>query len=619
MASNTGGAKPETMNVSVTMGAPSFVPGSKVTALITLRSERPAAAEPALPASPVGQNTPAQTGLSFLTRSTSFQPETPREPPPPQADPKSALAFARLGTDEYTFVEYVVCEVAGRWTTDRSWVAPNAHVPSSDMLDRHQQPPIAAQASPTSPAPPPLDAPVVPAPVERKRYAWDAALDDANKVGGGGRLGHAGIIFRSQTLVVCEREQVPVGSQTSFAVECVLPDVIPPTLRGTAVRYSYACVVVVALPGEPAPMSIRVPFRVVSAGGYATDASVEAADASTIPVPTPASSGPVPNRFLESEESKALSMSAKLLKSTPPEDIEIALALSLNGRLTPYGTNDGLWKNQHALEDEGLSIVRDSPRISRAAEDLAGVVDNVEEDELSSPVIKPLRRKVSKRNTVPVYAITRGKDSIARMYLPKRKFLLGDTISAVFYFHKDKPCVRLGARLEVHEVVKPQFGLGTKQDTNSENGTVFRKVYGEHGEFVMMNRNTHVTFSIPYDAPASFSTDVVEIRWLIHFVFLIPQAATKLRARVAESDVIDEDEAVALLDELEIQPEDSSEDEVPGWEGGTWAGEDPTTWKQIPARDVDVLRWTLPLHVTFEPESQWGTRNSSSLRFKTAQ
>ncbi len=160
----------------------------------------------------------------------------------------------------------------------------------------------------------------------------------------------------------------------------------------------------------------------------------------------------------------------------------------------------------------------------------------------------------------------------------------------------------VGARLEAHEVVKPKYALGTKQGRGSENGTVFRKVYGEHGEFVMMNRNTHVTFSIPYDAPASFSTDVVEIRWLIHFVFLIPQPATKLKAsRLAGSVVLDDDEGIRLLDELEIQPEDSSEEDVPGWEGGAWAGEDPSNWKQILA---EMWMSCDGLYLYMSPENQ---------------
>ena len=596
MTSAMGGSRPHVIDVSVTMDSPSFVPGSGVTAVITIRSE-------------------LATSIKPDVRSVSTSKHSSPQLNSARSSPAGSATLRGLGGDEYTLIDYVVCEVAGRWTSDRTLVTANAHSPvTSDSLDLHAKPPLPAQ---TATIGSPTIFPDAQLPT-RERRTWDAALDDANKIGGGGRLGYSGVIFRSQTLVVCEREQVPVGSQTSFAVQCVLPDEIPPTLRGAAIRYTYSLVVVVGLPGSRAPKSVRVPFRVVLAR---TPTILDAAP--PIAVPTPATTGPMCNLFLERGKTRALSMSARLLKSAPPDDIEVALALSLNGRLTPYAADDDMSRASNTGDDDPLSFVRDTPpAISRAASELADVVD--EFDALASPNSMRARQSSLKRNAVPVYSITRGKDSIARMYLTKRRLLLGDNITAVFYFDSENPCLQLGARLEMHEIIKPKYCLETYRDTEaSTKGTIFRKVYGEHGEFVMMNRNTHVTFSVPYDAPATFATDVVEIRWLIHFVFLIPQRTRKLRAspHLAESTVLDDHEATRLLGDLEIQPEDSSDDEeIPGWSGGTWAGEDPATFKAIPrgkAGDVEVLRWSLPLRVSGSPNSQWGTRSTRAVRLET--
>lgn len=578
------GDRSHAVQVSVDMDSPSFVPGSRLSAVITVRCEI---------ASPIATD-PRTVRPRFTAPNRSPLPTVV----PNKSSPGTGAALRGLGADEYALVDYVVCEVSGRWTTDRAWVVPDAHAPaSSTTLDLHSNPPLAAQVTSSATAPP-VDLNSVSRP-------WNAALDDANKVGGGGRLGHSGVIFRSPTLVACEREQVPVGSQTSFAVQCVLPDEIPPTLRGAAVRYSYALIVVMGLPGLSAPKSVRVPFRVVCArsGTSPSDEPVP------VRVPTPISSGPICNLFLERVRSRPLMMAARLLKSAPPDDIEVALALSLNGRLTPYDANGEPWRASHALDEDSLSFVRE-------ATDMPSVGDDMESSSPSS-----LRRPFSKRNAVPVYSITRGKDSIARMYLPKRRLLLGDNISAVFYFQADKPCLQLGARLEMQEIVKAKYSLGTKQDVTSAKGTVFRKVYGEHGEFVSMNRNTHVTFSIPYDAPASFSTDVVEIRWLLHFVFLIPQdkrSRPPQHAPSAGSTVLDDHEATRLLDQVEIEAESGSdEEELPGWSGGTWVGENPATFKAIPRGEVDVLRWTLPLQVMGEAYSQWGNRSHGRIRLET--
>lgn len=585
------------IDVSVSMDSPSFVPGSSVSAIITIRSEL--------------SSSPNDHILSTAPQVHSAA-----------SSPAGSATLRGLGVDEYALVDYVVCQVAGRWTTDRTLVAPNAHNPATtDSLDLHLRPPLPAQGA-TIAATPNFDDTI---PSARERRVWDAALDDANKVGGGGRLGYSGVIFRSQTLVVCEREQVPVGSQTSFAIQCVLPDEIPPTLRGAAVRYSYGLVVVVGLPGSRPPKSVRVPFRVVLARAAPTSPDV----ALPIKVPTPSSTGPMCNLFLERIRTRALSMSARLLKSSPPDDIEVALALSLNGRLTPYAADDEPSRATTALDDDPLSIVRNNPpAISRAASELADVVHGSDEhDYLSSPSSLRSRQSPYRRSAVPVYAITRGKDSIARMYLPKRNLSLGDNITAVFYFDSENPCLQLGARLEMHEILNSKHNADDTPERATKTGAIFRKVYGEHGEFVMMNRNTHVTFSIPYDAPGSFATDVVEVQWLIHFVFLIPHESRKSRtsalssaSHLAESTVLDDHEATRLLGGLEIHPEDSSDDEVPGWSGGAWAGEDPATFKAIPrgkVGDVEVLRWSLPLQVSGCPNSQWGTRSTRSLRLET--
>ena len=589
--------RPNIIDVSVTMDSPSFVPGSRVSAIITIRSEHKQDNESGNISKHLSTTSPKliSTGLS----------------------PPGSATLRGLGTDEYTLIDYVVCEVSGRWITDRTLITPNAHNPvSSNSLDLHAQPPLPALKSSNSGNWSNFRETAQSS--TRERRTWDAALDDANKIGGGGRLGYSGVIFRSQTLVVCEREQIPVGSQTSFSITCVLPDEIPPTLRGAAVRYSYNLIVVIGLPGFSTPKSIRVPFRVV----LATSIPSNIDSSPPIVVPTPKSSGPVCNLFLEHVKIHALSMSANLLKSNPPDDIEVALALSLNGRLTPYAADDDVSRNSNSFDDDPLSFVRATPpTISRTASELADVVD--EFDNLASPNTMRARQSSLKRNAVPVYSITRGNDSLARMYLTKRRLMLGDNITAVFYFNSENPCLQLGARLEMHEIIKPKHSLSTQQGNDSPSkGTIFRKVYGEHGEFVMMNRNTHVTFSIPFDAPATFATDVVEIRWLIHFVFLIPQRDRKIRAspHLAESTVLDDHEATRLLGDLEIQPDSSDDDELPGWSGGVWAGEDPATFKAIPrgkTGDVEVLRWSLPLRVSGSPNSQWGTRSSRSLRFET--
>lgn len=570
-------------------------------------------------------------------------------------------------------------------------------------------------------------------------------------------------------------------------------------------RYGYALVVVVKLPDTAVPHVVRVPFRVLPAmhalntgtdangqqqnNGTATStAGVVKTKTKRIPVPTPRDVGPRPNRFLQHEDISPLRMSARLLKSTPPDDIETALALSMNGRLTDYRANvehrqlmndhpldyrhagmAGTTSAATALAGAGmqpsstfsamtphlssshgtpLSTVHYLPSMSSSSVLTGSVLgggssiampwsssqydsDHLYDPSGSSsamlqpPVLPPLR----------VYAITRGTQPVAKVYLAKRVHHLGDSVQIMFDFHGDRPCYRIGAKLEMHEVVGARYAVGyqdlTINQDNSKNsnytlarnnsmrysnsaalstdmaiapvtalsasdsaisdqgalwsghgnrhgrndgdddddetdGVTFRKVFGDYAEFVMAARNAEVTFSIPHDAPPSFSTGVVTVRWMIHFTFVIPKEhkqhseqntghsqannntshstgddTNELTTRQVIDDDDDEEEddddsvreSEQLLDGLSLQQDgiainghNSSTNGVGGeaqsmkkkkkkalddggWIGGKWKGEDPNTWAHVADSEVDTLQWTLPIVVSGQPGSPWGVRN----------
>lgn len=584
---------------SVTLSAPCFAPGSVVSATITLHAEN----KSQLTSS---QSTSAD---SFSTQSSNVK----------FSQFTSATSSSVLLTEDATSrVDYVVCELSGRWSSDRSWVVPNVHpiANPNSSLDNHTHQPLASASTPRI-LTLPTDPRVGP-------YPWSAVLADANSIGGGGRIGHAGTIFRSQPLVVCEREQIPVGSQVSFTVDCVLPDQLPPTIRGAAMRYYYALLIAIKFPDQISPKLVRVPFRVVSVYNPSNEKQMTS---TVIPVPTPRSVGPSTNTFLHYKETSALSMTARLLKSTPPEDIEIALALSLNGRLTAYKSDVDHGQSLNALDEGKLvsTLHRFQKDVGRAEsgdfDDDSNGIDDYEENGINEDQATSMyKRGRSKKNLIPVYSITRNRDAIARIYLSKQIHHLGDTISAIFHFQGDKPCYRLEAKLEAQEILRDTFSVGTKrgsQQDNAESGIIFRKVYGEHGEFVMSNRNTHVTFSIPHDAPTSFSTDVISVRWFLHFIFLIPRAGKEsegpLEIHDEEDDEISGNEEAQLITKTQKLLNGNMD-----WEGGVWSGEDPANWTHLPKQDVDVLRWTLPISVSGESGSPWGPRTVQKIFYSSS-
>jgi len=188
---------------------------------------------------------------------------------------------------------------------------------------------------------------------------------------------------------------------------------------------------------------------------------------------------------------------------------------------------------------------------------------------------------LARADVLPVYSISKGEKVLATVFLPQRVHHLGETLSAVFDFSvRQIPCYRLSARLEVQEVVLPKHALSSREGgaaatstgtSSAGNSIVLRTVYGEHAEFVAHNRNAHLTFLIPHDAPVSFSTEVVGVRWNLNFVFLTPAG----------------------------RHDDAPEGESNGAEQWT-----------------DVLQWSLPIVVTGRPSSQWGAKPSQTLKLQ---
>lgn len=536
-------------------------------------------------------------GLSFPTSLLSFRPVLARSDPSARA-PQT--------------IDFVVAQVTGRWTADRSWIRPGAHNDAVRNEDRNEF----LDAHDTTDAP------------------WDSALADANHIGGGGRVGYSGLVFRSRALVICRSEPIPPGVDTSFTVRCVLPDNIPATFRGTGMRYGYTLVVAAAMPGAT-PQCLRVPFRVVP-----SEAAVIGRPLSNpIPVPTPAKIGPLRSRFLEESPLAPLAMSAELNKNSATSDIEIALAMSANGRLTPFRTDEEMWQSgSSALEDDSeLSLIRHLPPDAAAGHD----GQSTPQRSTTGTNREVQRGRARGRTTIPMYQISRGPQFIARMFMHRKVHYLGDTLTATFDFRGNAArCYRIDARLECQEIVRSEHAVNRASQPQMENEATFRKIYGEHGEFIQFSHNTHVTFSIPHDAPVSFATEVIEVKWLMHFMFLVEKMQTGEPFSSTNGTNGGTNESNGAHDPLlshSSTPVDEQQtrtgriagdaargsvqaipSDIRGWEGGEWRGDDPNVWPQIPARTCDVLRWTLPLTVTGHENRKWGRCPSMQLNLITA-
>eukprot|EP00891_Asterochloris_glomerata_P005253 jgi/Astpho2/5253/Aster-x1285 len=77
-------------------------------------------------------------------------------------------------------------------------------------------------------------------------------------------------------------------------------------------------------------------------------------------------------------------------------------------------------------------------------------------------------------------------------------------------------CVQIIITLETEEVVHECWQAAARKSSGT---AVMRKVYDEHQELTPDTILTHFLFSLPVDAPPSFATQLVSLRWVLRFEF----------------------------------------------------------------------------------------------------
>ncbi|CAL8463947.1 g3482 [Coccomyxa elongata] len=77
-------------------------------------------------------------------------------------------------------------------------------------------------------------------------------------------------------------------------------------------------------------------------------------------------------------------------------------------------------------------------------------------------------------------------------------------------------CIQVAVLLETEEVVSERW---RSNSSGRQPSSSIRKVWGEHMEITADLVLTHFIFSLPADAPASFATHLVSLRWVLRFEF----------------------------------------------------------------------------------------------------
>eukprot|EP00250_Pteridium_aquilinum_P010279 c19265_g1_i1 orf=108-1523(-) len=101
---------------------------------------------------------------------------------------------------------------------------------------------------------------------------------------------------------------------------------------------------------------------------------------------------------------------------------------------------------------------------------------------------------------------------------PDSTYYFGDVVGGVLSFFHDegsRRCLEISAVLETREVLNPAFIHPSRK-----NSPLITKVQAEFNEAVADMLQTHFVFSIPFDGPPSFTTPQVSLQWVLRFEFI---------------------------------------------------------------------------------------------------
>eukprot|EP00741_Cyanophora_paradoxa_P005261 tig00000865_g5100.t1 len=397
-------------------------------------------------------------------------------------------------------------------------------------------------------------------------------------------------IFVTRPAVLLQNVHIPVGSKRELSYTATLPSSLPPSYRGTAVRYSYFLAVGIQERGQPHRV-LKVPFRLlVNAGGSCL--------LSVFPgYPELEECGVKVKEMLSGKqalESARVEDVAPSSSEGPGGDGVDAASLARLRQLrrmetadrdehgspryeVPVGAVDrpgGPWAEEEESEEEGAGEreeAREGEEPFSVDPDFAvlaggapaalaasfGALDSADWDAaIADGAPGP-----------PSFNIRHGEASMARFALGREAFRVGDAVSGVLDFSLGSaPCTALRVLLECEESVAPGMVAPAPKGKPAPPASSARTL-GEIQELTLASLLTSFSFYVPHDAPACFSSDIVSVKYtlLLEFVVPGPKPADKRRPAGAA-----------------------------GAGAGAGEGERPA-WPAACEEPVEVLQWRTPV------------------------
>uniref|UniRef100_A0A8C1JWV9 RAB6A-GEF complex partner protein 2-like n=1 Tax=Cyprinus carpio TaxID=7962 RepID=A0A8C1JWV9_CYPCA len=184
----------------------------------------------------------------------------------------------------------------------------------------------------------------------------------------------------------------------------------------------------------------------------------------------------------------------------------------------------------------------------------------LEEEEGSRRDTRPLERALdmlmitTSRRCPYMFNITNMRGKVAKFCIFKTVYRLGEDIIGTFTFSEgDIPCLQYSVSLQSEEEVQEQYQRCPGQAVSVTG-------HGRHLESCLHTASSHFSLPVPLNVTPGFTTDIVTLRWRLHFEFVTAREPVEA--------------PVVLQNQSEV-----------------------TVWTGAEHVDVDTFSWDLPIKV----------------------
>ncbi|EFX88834.1 hypothetical protein DAPPUDRAFT_221054 [Daphnia pulex] len=141
---------------------------------------------------------------------------------------------------------------------------------------------------------------------------------------------------------------------------------------------------------------------------------------------------------------------------------------------------------------------------------------------------------LTSRRSPSIYKVTNSKGKVVSLCLFKNGYRLGEDIVGTLDFGDSKvSCMQYSVTLQSQEVVpeEKRCRIGGQQSKLGDESVLTS--YSKHHEFCIGFLQTHLSLPVPLHVTPSFDTDMVALKWRLHFEFVTAVSALNWNGETA--------------------------------------------------------------------------------------